>query len=106
LHVFSQSTSQILPLSLESHLESLSRAACTVSNESMSNELLRLSSLSTFPREIDISMTRLASTALYHVGNSGKIKCFSCGRAYNKWKSGDDPVAVHKNYYYYSIDRK
>jgi hypothetical protein len=44
LHVFPQSTSQILPLSSESHLESLSSGACAViSNESMSNELGRMS---------------------------------------------------------------
>ena len=96
LHVFPQSTSQILPFSLESHLESLSSGACAVSNESMSNELLRLSSLSTFPREIDISMTRLARAGFYHVGNSGDTTCFSCGIMYNKWKSGDDPIAIHK----------
>ena len=97
LHVFPQSTSQILPFSSESHLESLSSGACAViSNESMSNELLRLSSLSTFPREIDISMTRLARAGFYHSGNSGETKCFSCGITYNKWKSGDDPIAIHK----------
>jgi len=96
LHVFPQSTSQILPFSLESHLESLSSGTCAVSNESMSNELLRLSSLSTFPREIDISMTRLARAGFYHLGNSGDTTCFSCGIMYNKWKSGDDPIAVHK----------
>jgi hypothetical protein len=97
LHVFPQSTSQILPFSSESHLESLSSGACAViSNESMSNELLRLSSLSTFPREIDISMTRLARAGFYHSGNSGETKCFSCGITYNKWKSVDDPIAIHK----------
>ena len=95
LHVFPQSTSQILPFSSESHFESLSSGACAVSNESMSNELLRLSSLSTFPREIDISMTRLARAGFYHSGNSGETKCFSCGIAY-KWTSGDDPIAIHK----------
>ena len=97
LHVFPQSTSHILPFSSESHLESLSSGACAViSNESMSNELLRLSSLSTFPREIDISMTRLARAGFYHSGNSGETKCFSCGITYNKWKSVDDPIAIHK----------
>jgi len=96
LHVFAQFTSQILQLSLESHLESISSGACAVSNESMSNELLRLSSLSTFPRKIDLSMTRLARAGFYHSGNSGKTKCFSCGITYNKWKSGDDPVTIHK----------
>jgi len=37
-----------------------------------------------------------ARAGFYQSGNSGETKCFSCGITYNKWKSGDDPVAVNK----------
>jgi len=37
-----------------------------------------------------------ARAGFYQSGNSGETKCFSCGITYNKCKSGDDPVAVHK----------
>jgi hypothetical protein len=38
----------------------------TATTHTMSHELLRLSSLSTFPRTIDISMIRLARAGFYH----------------------------------------
>jgi len=37
-----------------------------------------------------------ARAGFYHSRNSGETNCFSCGIAYNKYKSGGDLVAVHK----------
>ena len=48
----------------------------------MSHELLRLSTLSTFPRTIDISMIRLARAGFYYTSHSSETKCFSCGITY------------------------
>ncbi|VDI35401.1 baculoviral IAP repeat-containing protein 2/3 [Mytilus galloprovincialis] len=64
-------------------------------SRSMSNEMMRFSSLSTFPRHIDISMTRLARAGFFFTGEGCATKCYSCGITYDQWKSGDDPSAIH-----------
>lgn len=66
-------------------------------SRSMSNEMMRFSSLSTFPRQIDISMTRLAKAGFFYTGKGCATKCYSCGTTYDQWKSGDDPTAIHKS---------
>ncbi|XP_063417965.1 baculoviral IAP repeat-containing protein 2-like isoform X1 [Mytilus trossulus] len=66
-------------------------------SRSMSNEMMRISSLSTFPRDIDISMTRLARAGFFFTGEGCATKCYSCGTTYDQWKSGDDPSAIHKS---------
>ncbi|XP_076084105.1 baculoviral IAP repeat-containing protein 7-like isoform X1 [Mytilus galloprovincialis] len=66
-------------------------------SRSMSNEMMRFSSLSTFPRHINISMTRLARAGFFFTGEGCATKCYSCGTTYDQWKSGDDPSAIHKS---------
>ena len=96
LRVFPQGTRQFLPFSLENYFKDFSSDQNQSTTHTMSHELLRLSSLSTFPRTIDISMIRLARAGFYHIGQSSETKCFSCGITYKDWTSGDDPMAVHR----------
>jgi hypothetical protein len=96
LRVFPQGTRQFLPFSLENYFKDFSTDQNQSTTHTMSHELLRLSSLSTFPRTIDISMIRLARAGFYHIGQSSETKCFSCGITYKDWTSGDDPMAVHR----------
>lgn len=62
----------------------------------MSDEMLRIASLSTFPRNIDISLIRLARAGFYLTGHGSETKCHSCGVAYHNWHSGDNPMVVHR----------
>ena len=96
LHVFPQGTRQFLPFSLENYFKDFSTDQNQSTTHTMSHELLRLSSLSTFPRTIDISMIRLARAGFYHTGQSSETKCFSCGITYKDWTSSDDPMTVHR----------
>jgi hypothetical protein len=89
-------TRQVLPFSLENYFNNFSTDQNNSTTHSMSHELLRLSSLSTFPRNIDISMIHLARAGFYYTGQSSETKCFSCGIIYKDWTSGDDPMTVHR----------
>ena len=89
-------TRQVLPFSLENYFNNFSTDQNKSTTNTMSHELLRLSSLSTFPRTIDISMIRLARVGFYYTGQSSETKCFSCGIIYKDWTSGDDPMTVHR----------
>ncbi|CAC5404971.1 BIRC2_3 [Mytilus coruscus] len=86
---------QFRPFSLTSYFESFSCDTPVSHNESMSNELLRVSSYISFPREISVSLIKMAKTGFYYI-DGRKTKCFSCGVIYDKWKSGDDPIVVHR----------
>lgn len=96
LHVFPQARDVFLPFTLDSYFHSFAKGQNPEISHPMSHELLRIASLSTFPRDIDISMTRLAGAGFYHTGVSGETKCYSCGVTYSNWKSGDDPNVIHK----------
>ena len=63
----------------------------------MSDEMLRIASLSTFPRNIDISLIRLARAGFYITDRGNETKCYSCGVTYNNWNSGDNPMVVHRH---------
>ncbi|VDI00848.1 baculoviral IAP repeat-containing protein 2/3 [Mytilus galloprovincialis] len=95
LRTFPHSQPQLCPFSLTNYFESISSGTPVSHGESMSNELLRLSSYSSFPREININLIKMAKTGFYYI-DGRKTKCFSCGITYDKWKSGDDPVVIHK----------
>ncbi|XP_071143576.1 baculoviral IAP repeat-containing protein 7-like [Mytilus edulis] len=95
VHIFPQSKSQFCPLSLRTYFESFSSDTPVSHVDSMSNELLRVSSYSNFPREISINLIKMAKTGFYYI-DGRKTKCFSCGITYDRWKSGDDPVVIHK----------
>jgi hypothetical protein len=89
-------TRQVFPFSLEIYFKDFSTHQNQSTTHTMSHELLRLSSLSTFSRTIDISMIRLARAGFYYIGQSSETKCFSCGISYKDWTSGDDPMTVHR----------
>ena len=84
------------PISLENYFKILSTDQNKSTTHTMSHELLRLSSLSTFPRTIDISMIRLARAGFYYTDQSSETTCFSCRITYKGWTSGDDPMTVHR----------
>ena len=69
-------TRQVLPFSLENYFKNCSIDQNKSTTNTMSHELLRLSSLSTFPHTIDISMIRLARAGFYYTGQSSETKCF------------------------------
>ena len=87
---------QVFPFSLENYFKILSTDQNKSTTHTMSHELLRLSSLSTFPRTIDISMIRLARAGFYYTDQSSETTCFSCRITYKGWTSGDDPMTVHR----------
>ncbi|CAG2200569.1 unnamed protein product [Mytilus edulis] len=95
LRTFPHSQPQLCPFSLTNYFESISSGTPVSHGESMSNELLRVSSYSSFPREININLIKMAKTGFYYI-DGRKTKCFSCGITYDRWKSGDDPVVIHK----------
>ncbi|XP_076083713.1 baculoviral IAP repeat-containing protein 7-like [Mytilus galloprovincialis] len=95
LRNFPHSQPQLCPFSLTNYFESISSGEPVSHGESMSNELLRVSSYSSFPREININLIKMAKTGFYYI-DGRKTKCFSCGITYDRWKSGDDPVVIHK----------
>ncbi|XP_052097148.1 baculoviral IAP repeat-containing protein 7-like isoform X9 [Mytilus californianus] len=95
LRNFPQSKSQLCPLSLTNYFESISSGTPVSHGESMSNELLRVSSYSTFPRDINVNLIKMAKTGFYYI-DGRRTKCFSCGVTHDKWKSGDDPVVIHR----------
>ncbi|XP_071143599.1 baculoviral IAP repeat-containing protein 7-like [Mytilus edulis] len=95
VHIFPQSKSLFCPLSLRTYFESFSSDTPVSHVDSMSNELLRVSSYSNFPRDISINLIKMAKTGFYYI-DGRKTKCFSCGITYDKWKSDDDPVVIHK----------
>ncbi|CAG2242596.1 unnamed protein product [Mytilus edulis] len=80
---------------LRTYFESFSSDTPVSHGDSMSNELLRVSSYSNFPRDISINLIKMAKTGFYYI-DGRKTKCFSCGITYDRWKSGDDPVVIHK----------
>ncbi|VDI37862.1 Hypothetical predicted protein [Mytilus galloprovincialis] len=82
-------------LGLKKYFERISSGTPVTTVDSMSNELLRLSSFSNFPSDINISLIKLAKTGFYYSGRRN-TKCFSCGVTYDKWKSVDDPAVIHK----------
>ncbi|OPL21338.1 hypothetical protein AM593_05439, partial [Mytilus galloprovincialis] len=95
VRIFPQSKSQFCPLSLRTYFESFSSDTPLSHGESMSSELLRVSTYSNFPRDISINLIKMAKTGFYYI-DGRKTKCFSCGVTYDKWKSGDDPVVIHR----------
>jgi hypothetical protein len=69
-------TRQVLLYSLENYFNNCSTDQNKSTTNTMSHELLRLSSLSTFPRTIDISMIRLARAGFYYTANQVRQNVF------------------------------
>jgi hypothetical protein len=69
-------TRQVLPFSLENYFKKIPTDQNKSTTNAMSHELLRLSTLSTFPRTIDISMIRLARAGFYYTSQSSETNVF------------------------------
>ncbi|XP_034970914.1 baculoviral IAP repeat-containing protein 2 isoform X3 [Zootoca vivipara] len=65
----------------------------------LSCELYRMSTFSTFPRNVPVSERSLARAGFYYTGVKDKVKCFSCGLMLDNWKNGDKALDKHKQLY-------
>lgn len=85
-----------MSVTLTSYFESLDSGSNGGIEESMSNNLLRLSSFSNFPRHINIFASRFTGVGFYFTGYSDTVKCYSCGVSRSSWISSDVPLEIHK----------
>lgn len=95
-HKFSLSVETVMPSNMDKYFNSMAKGQGQRINDSMSVEMLRIYSLRNFPRNINISMVRLARAGFYSTGNSTETRCFRCGVIYRDWISGDDPINIHR----------
>ncbi|NXF94965.1 BIR protein, partial [Eubucco bourcierii] len=65
----------------------------------LSCELYRMSTFSTFPRNVPVSERSLARAGFYYTGVQDKVKCFSCGLTLDNWQPGDNAMEKHKQLY-------
>ncbi|CAG2242643.1 BIRC2_3 [Mytilus edulis] len=86
-----------MPSSMDKYFNNMANGQSQRANDSMSVEMLRIYSLRNFPRNINISMIRLARAGFYSTGNSTETRCFRCGVIYRDWISGDDPMHIHRH---------
>lgn len=68
-----------------------------MSKEVMQSEWIRISSFAHFPLESPVHTLKLAEAGFYYQNKSDEVTCFSCGRKYSGWKTGDDPIRIHRN---------
>ena len=62
----------------------------------MSNELIRVSTFSNFP-QTGTSLIQLAAAGFYHSEeHTGEVICYSCGLRVKGWRTGANPLNVHK----------
>ena len=62
----------------------------------MNDELLRLSSFSSWPATAKASPVRLAKAGLYFNGHGDTAVCFRCSTLFENWKEWDDPLERHR----------
>ncbi|NXX50764.1 BIR protein, partial [Tricholaema leucomelas] len=65
----------------------------------LSCELYRMSTFSTFPRNVPVSERSLARAGFYYTGVQDKVKCFDCGLTLDNWQPGDNAMEKHKQLY-------
>ncbi|XP_064026702.1 baculoviral IAP repeat-containing protein 2 [Pogoniulus pusillus] len=65
----------------------------------LSCELYRMSTFSTFPRDVPVSERSLARAGFYYTGVQDKVKCFDCGLTLDNWQPGDNAMEKHKQLY-------
>ncbi|NXG46651.1 BIR protein, partial [Psilopogon haemacephalus] len=65
----------------------------------LSCELYRMSTFSTFPRNVPVSERSLARAGFYYTGVQDKVKCFTCGLTLDNWQPGDNAMEKHKQLY-------
>ncbi|XP_063408038.1 baculoviral IAP repeat-containing protein 3-like isoform X2 [Mytilus trossulus] len=96
-HSFLLSVEIVMPSNMDKYFNNMANGQSQRANESMSVEMIRIYSLRNFPRNINISMIRLARAGFYSTGNSTETRCFRCGVTYRNWISGDDPMHIHRH---------
>ncbi|XP_076076970.1 baculoviral IAP repeat-containing protein 3-like isoform X2 [Mytilus galloprovincialis] len=62
----------------------------------MSNEILRVGSLNSFPSENSPSLIKLAKYGFYYEGKGREVTCFSCGIKHEDWSYRSNPLEVHR----------
>ncbi|XP_063408068.1 baculoviral IAP repeat-containing protein 3-like [Mytilus trossulus] len=86
---------QASPVSLNNYFESLSSGSTMSMNESMSNHLLRLSSYSNFPHNVNVFVSALSKAGFYYTGSTDTVRCYACGITHQNWTRGDNPEEIH-----------
>jgi hypothetical protein len=70
---------RVLPVSLNSYFDSVTSGSSMSLSESMSNNLLRISSYSNFPRHVNIFASSLSKAGFNYAGNLDEVRCYACG---------------------------
>ncbi|XP_076082660.1 baculoviral IAP repeat-containing protein 3-like [Mytilus galloprovincialis] len=96
-YTFSLSVGIVMPSNMDKYFNNMANGQSQRTNDSISVEMLRIYSLRNFPRNINISMLRLARAGFYSTGNSTETRCFRCGVIYRDWISGDNPMHIHRH---------
>ena len=65
-------------------------------NEDKKYEFCRLNSFNLWPKDSPVFPLKLAQAGFYYNGKDDLTLCFACGARKEDWKSGDDPVDIHK----------
>ncbi|KAJ8311085.1 hypothetical protein KUTeg_011362 [Tegillarca granosa] len=68
-----------------------------MSKEVMQSEWMRISTFANFPLKSPVNTLKLAAAGFYYQNKFDEVTCFSCGRKYSGWKTGDDPMRIHRN---------
>ena len=58
----------------------------------------RLHSFSKWPFGHLVPSFQLASVGFYYSGFGSTVCCFSCGLEYDRWRTGDIPINIHRQY--------
>lgn len=82
--------------SLETIFSKFTSTAPPTKEETMAFEMLRLCTMHDFPSKTFLSYFRLAQAGFYYAGNGDEVICFACGVRKSGWKSGDNPIDVHR----------
>ncbi|XP_060607417.1 E3 ubiquitin-protein ligase XIAP-like [Ruditapes philippinarum] len=63
--------------------------------ELVKNELFRVSTFRTFPKDNKPYIIRLAQAGFYSTCNGDEVECHSCLLRIYNWSSDDDPMEIH-----------
>lgn len=67
-----------------------------VAVEGMRSRSERLKSFVNWPTDAPVGPIDLAEAGFFYLGQSDRVKCFSCGCVVHRWSHGDKPVTEHR----------
>lgn len=56
----------------------------------------RLATLSALPSSVPVSRVKLADAGFYFRGQGDEVQCYRCQGRYSGWRTGDNPMGVHR----------